>query len=66
MLLTASLVAAWAYPLWPVVLGLKALALAVGASTFVPSSLKRLAEGRVGVGTLMTIAALGAVAWRAG
>lgn len=62
VLLTASLVAAWAYPLWPVVLGLKALALAVGASTFVPSSLKRLAEGRVGVGTLMTIAALGAVA----
>ncbi|WP_070940295.1 cation transporter ATPase CptG [Mycobacterium tuberculosis] len=44
VLLTASLVAAWAYPLWPVVLGLKALALAVGA------------------GTLMTIAALGAVA----
>lgn len=37
VLLTASLVAAWAYPLWPVVLGLKALALAVGASTFVPS-----------------------------
>ncbi len=56
VLLTASLVAAWAYPLWPVVLGLKVLRWRL-AWTSVPSSLKRLAEGRVGVGT---IAALGA------
>ncbi|VAZ90597.1 putative cation-transporting ATPase G [Mycobacterium pseudokansasii] len=61
-LLTASVVTAWVTPLGPVALGLKALALAVGASTFVPSSLKRLAQGRIGVGTLMTIAAAGAVA----
>ncbi|WP_225331615.1 heavy metal translocating P-type ATPase [Mycobacterium intracellulare] len=61
-LLTASVVAAWVAPLGPVALGLKALALAVGASTFVPSTLRRLAQGRIGVGTLMTIAAAGAVA----
>ncbi|KLO44660.1 metal ABC transporter ATPase [Mycobacterium nebraskense] len=61
-LLTASVVTAWVTPLGPVALGLKVLALAVGASTFVPSSLERLAQGRIGVGTLMTIAAAGAVA----
>ncbi|QUR67825.1 heavy metal translocating P-type ATPase [Mycobacterium spongiae] len=62
-LLGASMIAAWAGPAGPVVvLGLKAGALAVGASTFVPSSLKRLTQGRVGVGALMTIAAVGAVA----
>jgi cation-transporting ATPase G len=42
-------------------LTLEALALAVGAYTFVPSTLKRLAKGKIGVGTLMTIAAVGAV-----
>ncbi len=62
VLLAAGVVAGWATALGPVVLGLKALALVVGASTFVPSSLKRLAGGRIGVGTLMTIAAVGAVA----
>ncbi|WP_057003109.1 heavy metal translocating P-type ATPase [Mycobacterium kyorinense] len=61
-LLGASVIVAWVTPLGPVVLGMKALALAVGASTFVPSTLKRLAQGRIGVGTLMTIAAAGAVA----
>lgn len=35
--------------------------LLVGASTFVPSTLRRLARGKIGVGTLMTIAAVGAV-----
>jgi cation-transporting P-type ATPase G len=59
-LLGASVITAWVSPLGPVVLGLKALALAVGASTFVPSALKRLAQDRIGVGTLMTIAAAGA------
>ena len=44
-----------------VVTGLNAVALALGAWTFVPSTLKRLARGRIGVGTLMTIAAVGAV-----
>ncbi len=36
-------------------------ALLVGASTFVPGSVRALLHGRLGVGTLMTIAALGAV-----
>lgn len=62
VLLGAAMITAWAGPFGPVVLGLKVVALAVGASTFVPSSLKRLAQGRIGVGTLMTIAAAGAVA----
>lgn len=44
-----------------VVTGLNAIALALGAWTFVPSTLKRLAQGKIGVGTLMTIAAVGAV-----
>ncbi len=44
-----------------VVTGLNAIALAMGAWTFVPSTLKRLAKGKIGVGTLMTIAAVGAV-----
>ncbi|CAN5507113.1 cation-translocating P-type ATPase [soil metagenome] len=38
------------------------LALVVGGSTFVPSSLRALSKGRVGVGLLMTVAAVGAVA----
>src|SRR5262245_46262762 len=37
------------------------LGLAVGGWTFVPSTLRGLAKGRLGVGTLMTIAAIGAV-----
>jgi cation-transporting ATPase G len=41
--------------------GLYLAALAVGGSTFVPDTLRRLAQGRLGVGTLMTIAAAGAV-----
>ncbi|MCV7117741.1 cadmium-transporting ATPase [Mycobacterium nebraskense] len=60
VMLSASLMTAWLTPFAPVALGLKVVALAVGASTFVPSTVKRLTEGRVGVGTLMTIAVLGA------
>ena len=37
-------------------------ALAVGASTFVPETLRALRHGRLGVDTLMTVAAAGAVA----
>ena len=37
-------------------------ALAVGGSTFVPDTLRALRRGRLGVGTLMTVAAAGAVA----
>lgn len=40
---------------------LSAAALFVGGSTFVPSTLRRLVSGQIGVGTLMTIAAVGAV-----
>lgn len=36
-------------------------ALAVGGWTFIPEALRGLAKGRLGVGTLMTIAAIGAV-----
>ena len=38
-----------------------ALATIAGGTTFVPSSLRGLLRGRLGVGTLMTIAAIGAV-----
>jgi cation-transporting ATPase G len=42
-------------------LAFNAAALLVGASAFVPSTLRRLRRGKIGVGTLMTIAAVGAV-----
>lgn len=38
-----------------------ALSLIAGASTFVPGAVRRLLRGRLGVGLLMTIAAVGAV-----
>ncbi|WP_169310132.1 heavy metal translocating P-type ATPase [Sanguibacter keddieii] len=38
-----------------------AASLLVGASTFVPGAVRRLARGRLGVGLLMTVAAVGAV-----
>ncbi|MFE2846368.1 heavy metal translocating P-type ATPase [Streptomyces scopuliridis] len=41
--------------------GLELAALAVGAATFVPGTLRALLRGRLGVGLLMTIAAVGAV-----
>lgn len=59
--LLAALLAGWAGAPRPVELGLEAAALLVGAYTFVPSTLRRLANGKIGVGTLMTIAAVGAV-----
>ncbi|SDI82680.1 Cd2+/Zn2+-exporting ATPase [Arthrobacter subterraneus] len=40
---------------------LEAAALALAAWTFVPSTLRRLLKGGIGVGTLMTIAAVGAL-----
>ncbi|WP_026930170.1 heavy metal translocating P-type ATPase [Glycomyces tenuis] len=46
---------------WQVERVLEALALLAGAYTFVPSTIKRLFKGKIGVGTLMTIAAVGAV-----
>lgn len=47
---------------WQLVLGVKLVAAAVAASTFVPGTLRNLRHGRIGVGTLMTIAAIGAIA----
>ncbi|WP_017607174.1 hypothetical protein [Nocardiopsis xinjiangensis] len=47
-------------PEWGVLLG-QTGALAVAGWTFVPSTLRRPARGRIGVGTLMTVAAVGAV-----
>ncbi|MEU0684895.1 heavy metal translocating P-type ATPase [Streptomyces albogriseolus] len=61
VLLLAGLIAGWAGASDTVVTALNALALVVGAWTFVPSTLRRLAKGKIGVGTLMTIAAVGAV-----
>ncbi|PJE06557.1 MAG: cadmium-translocating P-type ATPase [Mycobacterium sp.] len=61
VLLLAALLAGWAGAARPVILTLEAVALVVGAYTFVPSTLRRLAKGKIGVGTLMTIAAVGAV-----
>ena len=45
-----------------VVTGAQLVAAVVAASTFVPGALRSLRHGRIGVGTLMTIAAIGAVA----
>ncbi|MFC9549154.1 heavy metal translocating P-type ATPase [Streptomyces sp. NPDC056956] len=61
VLLLAGLIAGWSGASDTAVTVIKALALAVGAWTFVPSTLRRLAKGKIGVGTLMTIAAVGAV-----
>ena len=41
---------------------LQTVALLAGAYTFVPGAIRRLVRGRLGVGLLMTIAAIGAVA----
>ena len=62
VLLGASLIVGWSGGPDMVELALQVVALGVGAWTFVPSTLRRLAKGRIGVGTLMTIAAVGAVA----
>ena len=61
VLLLAAVTAGFLDAAEPVVLALEAVALLAGAYTFVPSTLKRLGKGKIGVGTLMTIAAVGAV-----
>lgn len=61
VLLLSGYATSWAGGPNAAALGLEAVALAVGAWTFVPSTLRRLAKGKIGVGTLMTIAAVGAV-----
>ncbi|MGI5488749.1 heavy metal translocating P-type ATPase [Microtetraspora malaysiensis] len=59
--LLAALIAGLAGAPEAAVIAMNAVALAVGAWTFVPGTLKRLVKGKIGVGTLMTIAAVGAV-----
>lgn len=44
-----------------VAIAFELLAVAAAASTFVPEALRNLRHGRINVGTLMTIAAIGAV-----
>ena len=61
VLLGASLIAGW-LDLGRAQATLEAASLAAGAWTFVPGALRRLRRGRLGVGLLMTIAAVGAVA----
>ncbi|MBW0274458.1 ATPase P [Nocardia sp. MH4] len=61
VLLVAALIVGWTGGPRPIELGLQIAALLAGAYTFVPSTLRRLARGKIGVGTLMTIAAVGAV-----
>ena len=61
VLLLAGYLIGWTHGPRPVELVLLSAALAVGAFTFVPSTLRRLVRGQIGVGTLMTIAAVGAV-----
>ncbi|MDP8017653.1 heavy metal translocating P-type ATPase [Prescottella equi] len=61
VLLIAGLIVGWTGGPHPIELALYVLALVVAGYTFVLSTLKRLARGKIGVGTLMTIAAVGAV-----
>ncbi|WP_400160638.1 heavy metal translocating P-type ATPase [Arthrobacter sp. BPSS-3] len=61
LLLAAWIASLAGGPQW-LTLPLEIAALVIAAWTFVPSTLRRLAKGKIGVGTLMTIAAAGAVA----
>ncbi len=61
VLLGVGLIAGWAGSS-RIVAALNIAALVIGASTFVPGTLRRLRHGKIGVGTLMTIAAVGSVA----
>ena len=61
VLLVAGVVAGGLGASGSVRLWLDLAALVAGGATFVPGSVRRLVRGRIGVGTLMTIAAVGAV-----
>lgn len=61
LLLVAWIASIAGAPTW-LTLPLEIIALLIAGWTFVPSTLRRLARGKIGVGTLMTIAAVGAVA----
>ncbi len=60
VLLLAGYILEWTGLPIPAVV-LQGLALVTGAYTFVPGAIRRLIRGRLGVGLLMTIAAIGAV-----
>lgn len=62
VLLLAAWVASLAGGPQCLTLPLEIIALLIAALTFIPSTLRRLTKGKIGVGTLMTIAAAGAVA----
>ena len=59
--LLAAYIVGWSGGPQRLSLALEWIALLIGGWTFVPSTLRRLAKGKIGVGTLMTIAAVGAV-----
>ncbi|WP_336672256.1 heavy metal translocating P-type ATPase [Tsukamurella sp. USMM236] len=59
--LLAAYIVGWSGGPQRLSLVLEWIALLIGGWTFVPSTLRRLAKGKIGVGTLMTIAAVGAV-----
>ena len=61
VLLLTAWITRWQSGAGQAVAVLEWLALVAGAYTFVPSTVRRLAQGKIGVGTLMTIAAVGAV-----
>ena len=61
LLLAASGIAVWSNGAAWLVTALQGLSLLAGATTFVPSAVRRLLRGSLGVGLLMTIAAVGAV-----
>ncbi|MBH0129526.1 cation-translocating P-type ATPase [Salinibacterium sp. NK8237] len=60
-LLAASVVVGWSGVADGVTFTLQFLSLLAGATTFVPGAVRRLLRGSLGVGLLMTIAAIGAV-----
>lgn len=60
LLVVGWLVSRCGYESWSLVIELAAVL--VAASSFVPDTVRNLRHGRIGVGTLMTIAAIGAVA----
>lgn len=61
VMLLAGYVFEWSGLPFPALV-LQTVALLAGAYTFVPGAIRRLVRGRLGVGLLMTIAAIGAVA----
>nr|WP_307842072.1 cation-translocating P-type ATPase [Salinibacterium sp. SWN1162] len=61
ILLAASLIAGWMGGADWFVTVLQSLSLIAGAATFVPGTVRRLLRGSLGVGLLMSIAAIGAV-----